>query len=140
MKRQKPDPLKVECPHCWASIGERCYPTTGPRYKHTPKPHAIRRAAVARLGAGQMTAPRPPEAIDPVAFYVDLHRTRADMARSYAYLLTHQAGVDWTAINMEIINRWSRYGLQWIKARAWDMSYPDRIRAAEPSLGGKERK
>ena len=86
-----------------------------------------------------MTAPRPLEAIDPVAFYVDLHRTRADMARSYAYLLTHQAGVDWTAINMAIIHRWSMSGLQWIKARAWDMSYPDRSRPVPLSLGDDGR-
>ena len=86
-----------------------------------------------------MTAPRPPEAIDDVAFFVGLHRTRADMALSYAYLLTHQAGIDWTEINMGIINRWSLSGLRWIKARAWDMSYPDRSRAAEHSPGDDGR-
>ena len=38
----KAEALAVECPFCWASAGERCYPTAGPRYRRTPKPHAAR--------------------------------------------------------------------------------------------------
>jgi len=49
--------LLVECPHCWASVGERCYPTTGPRYRHTSKPHAVRIRATARLLAGLKNDP-----------------------------------------------------------------------------------
>ena len=43
-------PLLVNCPHCWASAGERCYILKKKRTDHAKKAHEIRvRAAVRHL-------------------------------------------------------------------------------------------
>lgn len=49
--------LLVECAHCWAAVGERCYVTTGRRDRYTKVPHAVRIRATARHLAGLKNDP-----------------------------------------------------------------------------------
>jgi len=59
----------------------------------------------------------------PTAFMLaeiaDRKKRRLDIASAYYAALMQQLDVDWLAVNTAIIQRWSRSGLHWIKARAW---------------------
>lgn len=53
---------------------------------------------------------------------VEFHRlgsTRDTIAAAYAVALQSQRGIDWAAINAEIMTRYSPSGLNYIKRRAW---------------------
>ena len=46
---------------------------------------------------------------------------RRDVAAIYALAIAVEPpnSSRWATVNMAIINRWSRYGLEWIKREAW---------------------
>ena len=44
---------------------------------------------------------------------------RRDVAQTYALALRSSELTDWAAVNRAIFGRWSRSGLEWIKAQAW---------------------
>jgi hypothetical protein len=55
-----------------------------------------------------------------MAEIADPKMTRRDVALTYGLALRGDRDrVDWPKINLLIIDRWSRSGLEWIKAFAW---------------------
>lgn len=51
-------PLLVDCPHCWAAAGERCYVLKKKRTDYAKRSHEIRVRAAVRHLAGLLSGRR----------------------------------------------------------------------------------
>ena len=54
-------------------------------------------------------------------------KTRDEAAEKYAQLLRDRSlgvEIDWPAVNLAIISRWSVAGLRYVKDRAYALAYP----------------
>lgn len=49
----------------------------------------------------------------------DKRMKRCDIAQSYRLAMMSSEKTDWKRVNESIINRWSLFGLNWIKKEAW---------------------
>lgn len=58
---------------------------------------------------------------DLLFFVVDEHNDRDDMAIQYAEALAQMDSIEWPHVNLAIKERWSLFGLKYIKNRAWKL-------------------